>query len=213
LRRRCGGFDFGDDRRAPVRRHQHLRQQRVGVERHRRHQRVELVGRQRRRSGHLRGFLRARRTRLKRDRERRGRQSEHPCAHDPAPPAVRARCYCAAPPETANAFKEAIPTHGAINEAVRETPAWPLVVNLRADPYERAWEESGLYLRWYAENTMWTFVPVQGFIKSFFETFPDYPFQGGSSLTASNLGYQTLRNADLLQRLQNVENVQPANRQ
>ena len=100
---------------------------------------------------------------------------------------------------------------GAINEAIREVPAWPLVVNLRADPYERSWEESGMYLRWYAENTMWTFVPVQQLIKSFFETFPDYPYQAGSSLSASNLGYNTLRNAELMQRLEEA-GFQPAAR-
>ena len=91
---------------------------------------------------------------------------------------------------------------GAINEAERSVPAWPLVVNLKADPYEKAWEESGMYLRWYAENTMWTFVPVQQFIKGFFDTFDDYPYQAGSSLTASNLSYNTLRNAELMQRLE-----------
>jgi arylsulfatase A-like enzyme len=102
---------------------------------------------------------------------------------------------------------------GAINEAERSVPAWPLVVNLRADPYEKAWEESGMYLRWYAENTMWTFVPVQQRIKEFFSTIPDFPYQASSSLTASGLGYQTLRNAELIQRLQNVEGVMPAARQ
>ncbi len=28
---------------------------------------------------------------------------------------------------------------------------WP-VINLRADPYEKAPDESGMYIRWYAEN-------------------------------------------------------------
>jgi arylsulfatase A-like enzyme len=101
---------------------------------------------------------------------------------------------------------------GAINEAERSVPAWPLVVNLKADPYEKAWEESGMYLRWYAENTMWTFVPVQRFIKGFFDTFDDYPYQAGSSLTASNLGYNTLRNAELMQRLEAAGHL-PVDRQ
>ncbi|WP_118136581.1 arylsulfatase [Oceanicella sp. SM1341] len=98
---------------------------------------------------------------------------------------------------------------GNIAEGIRNTPAWPVVVNLKADPYEKNWEESGMYLRWYAENTMWTFVPIQAEIKKFFQTIPGFPYQTGSSLTASNLGYQTLRNADLVQRLQDVENVMP----
>jgi arylsulfatase A-like enzyme len=107
--------------------------------------------------------------------------------------------------------------HFAINEGnitgvVREVTAWPKVINLRADPYEEAWDESGMYLRWYAENTMWTFVPVQQYIKKFFETFADYPYQTGSSLTASNLGYQTLRQAELMKQLE-ADEVTPAARQ
>jgi len=101
---------------------------------------------------------------------------------------------------------------GNITDAVREVTAWPKVINLRADPYEKAWDESGMYLRWYAENTMWTFVPVQQYIKKFFETFNDYPYQTGSSLTASNLGYQTLRQAEVMKRLEGGE-FNPAARQ
>ena len=101
---------------------------------------------------------------------------------------------------------------GNITDVVREVTAWPKVINLRADPYEEAWDESGMYLRWYAENTMWTFVPVQQYIKKFFETFADYPYQTGSSLTASNLGYQTLRQAELMKQLE-ADEVTPAARQ
>ena len=103
--------------------------------------------------------------------------------------------------------------HGGINTAIRETPAWPVVVNLKADPYERAWEESELYIRWYGENTMWIFVPIQERIKQFFTTFADYPFQAGSSLSAGNIGYQTLRQQQLLQRLSDVETIMPGYRQ
>jgi len=46
-------------------------------------------------------------------------------------------------------------------------------------------------VRWYADN-MWLMVPAQGFVKSFFETIPEYPFQAGGSLSASNIGYGTL---------------------
>jgi arylsulfatase len=69
-----------------------------------------------------------------------------------------------------------------------------------------------MYLRWYAENTMWTFVPVQQYIKQFFETFADYPYQTGSSLTASNLGYQTLRQGDLMKKLEGA-GITPGQRQ
>lgn len=102
---------------------------------------------------------------------------------------------------------------GDISSAVREVPAWPKVIHLRADPYEKAWMESEMYLRWYAENTMWTFVPVQQKLKEFFATFADYPYQTGSSLNAAGLGYNTLRNEDLMKRLEDIESLQPAHRQ
>jgi arylsulfatase len=73
-------------------------------------------------------------------------------------------------------------TNGNIATAVRDVPGWPVIVNLRADPFEKAPHESGLYLRWYADN-IWLFVPVQQKLKEFLTTLPQYPFQQGSSLT------------------------------
>ena len=80
---------------------------------------------------------------------------------------------------------------GAINEAYRKVPSWPVITNLRADPFESAQTDSGMYLKWYADN-MWMMVPAQGFVKKFFDTIPDYPFQSGSSLSAGNIGYHTI---------------------
>ena len=73
--------------------------------------------------------------------------------------------------------------NGNIATAVRDVPGWPVIVNLRADPYEKAPHESGLYIRWYADN-IWLFVPVQQKLKAFLTTLPEYPFQQGSSLNA-----------------------------
>ncbi|MGB5172589.1 MAG: sulfatase-like hydrolase/transferase, partial [Eudoraea sp.] len=69
---------------------------------------------------------------------------------------------------------------GAINEAFRVQPAWPLVINLRADPYEVSWKAS-MYTRWYAEN-MWLFVPAQTYVGIFLESFKEFPPVTGSSL-------------------------------
>ena len=69
---------------------------------------------------------------------------------------------------------------GAINEAFRVQPAWPLVINLRADPYEVSWE-AALYTKWYAEN-MWLFVPAQAYVGEFLQTFKEFPPVTGSSL-------------------------------
>lgn len=80
---------------------------------------------------------------------------------------------------------------GGINEAIREAPAWPVITNLRADPFESASRESGMYVRWYADN-MWLMVPAQEFVQKFFGSIKGFPFQSGGTLSASNIGYETL---------------------
>ncbi len=96
---------------------------------------------------------------------------------------------------------------GGINTAVREAPAWPLVVHLKADPYEKAVHESEMYLRWYAENTMWIFVPIQQRIAQFLATLEDYPLQEGSSLSASGINYNSLKAQTLMKRMQQIPDV------
>ena len=97
-------------------------------------------------------------------------------------------------------------THGNIATGVRQAPAWPLIVNLRADPYERAPEESGMYIRWYGDN-IWLFVPVQQKLKEFLVTIPQYPFQEGSSLNAAGINYQTLKLAEAMKHLHELETM------
>ena len=65
-----------------------------------------------------------------------------------------------------------------------------MIINLRADPYEKSTHEGEMgYLRWYADN-MWLFVPVQSVIKEFLATIPGYPFQEGTSLNAAGINYR-----------------------
>ena len=97
---------------------------------------------------------------------------------------------------------------GNIVTGVREVPSWPLIVNLRADPYEKAPHESQMYMRWYADN-IWLFVPIQQKVRQFFADFAKYPNQPGSSLNVGNINYATLRMQEALQRLQNMEEYQP----
>jgi arylsulfatase A-like enzyme len=75
---------------------------------------------------------------------------------------------------------------GPINEAVRVKRAWPVVINLRADPYEVMWEESQMYMRWMADN-MWTFVPAQQYVTEFLGTFKNFPPRRGSSLSVDQV--------------------------
>jgi len=82
---------------------------------------------------------------------------------------------------------------GNIATGRREVTNWPLIVNLKADPYEKAIQESEMgYLRWYADN-MWLFVPIQNKLMGFFKSLKGYPFQEGSSLSAGNIDYRTLK--------------------
>src|SRR4030095_16255205 len=96
---------------------------------------------------------------------------------------------------------------GNIATGTRSIPGWPLLVNLRADPYEKGPNEADLgYLRWYGDN-LWTFVPAQGFIKKFLTTISEYPFQEGSSLNAAGINYQTLKAGAALKRLHELETL------
>jgi len=95
---------------------------------------------------------------------------------------------------------------GNIAEGAREVPGWPVITNLRADPFESASRESGMCIRWYGDN-IWLFVPVQNKLKDFLLTIPKYPFQQGSSLNAAGINYQTLKAAEALKRLNDMESI------
>lgn len=93
--------------------------------------------------------------------------------------------------------------HGNIATGVRDVTNWPLLVNLRADPYEQMPFHSEMYLRWYADN-LWLFVPVQQKIGAFLATIGQFPFQEGSNLNAANINYQTLKAAGALKKLEDL---------
>ena len=96
---------------------------------------------------------------------------------------------------------------GNIATGTREVTGWPMIINLRADPYEKAPHEAEMgYLRWYADN-MWIFVPIQGVIKEFLATVPKYPFQVGSSLNAAGINYGLFEKMDALKRLRELESI------
>ncbi len=102
-------------------------------------------------------------------------------------------------------------TQGNIASGVRVVTGWPILVNLRADPYEKAPHEADMgYMRWFADN-MWTFVPAQVYIKSFLDTIPDYPSQQGSSLSAAGINYGSLKALDAMDRLQELETISRPN--
>ena len=97
---------------------------------------------------------------------------------------------------------------GNIATGSRKVTGWPLIVNLRADPYEKMPFESSMYIRWYADN-IWLFVPVQEQVKNFLVSIPPFPFQEGSSLNAAGINYQSLKAFDALKRLREIESLSP----
>jgi arylsulfatase A-like enzyme len=99
-------------------------------------------------------------------------------------------------------------SEGNIATAIRETPSWALIANLRMDPYERGMKEGGGAIEFLARN-MWLLVPIQGKIKEFFADFDKYPYQEGSSLNASGINYGLLRQQAALKRLREVERMAP----
>ena len=94
---------------------------------------------------------------------------------------------------------------GNIATGERIVPNWPLIHNLRADPYEMMHEHGEMgYLRWYVDN-MWLFVPIQQKLKEFFVTIPRYPFQEGSSLSAGGINYNSLKAMKAMNMLKELE--------
>ena len=102
----------------------------------------------------------------------------------------------------------AVASEGNIATAMRETPNWALIANLRMDPYERGAREGGGAMEFIARN-MWLLVPIQGKIKEFFSDFTDFPYQEGSTLNAANINYGLLKQQAALKRLQDLERLAP----
>jgi arylsulfatase len=83
------------------------------------------------------------------------------------------------------------------------SPNAPMIFNLRADPFERAQYDSGAWEN-FAIDQMWLFVPLQAAIKDFLVTIPEYPFQMGSSLSATGINYDLFRRAGAMKRLESL---------
>jgi len=47
-------------------------------------------------------------------------------------------------------------------------------------------------------------------MQTFLASIPEYPFQEGSSLSASGINYRSLKAAQALKRLQEIEGITPS---
>ena len=75
---------------------------------------------------------------------------------------------------------------GNLSTAWHKSPSWPLIVNLRRDPYERYIDQSEMYLKWFGDR-MFLMVPAQTFIAEYLETLKEFPPARGSSLSISKV--------------------------
>ncbi|MCM8529539.1 MAG: arylsulfatase [Lentisphaeraceae bacterium] len=92
---------------------------------------------------------------------------------------------------------------GDIATGQRIITNWPMVTNLKADPYEKAMHESKMYIRWMADN-MWLFVPIGDKIQEFVGSLKGYPFQAGMNLNPAGLDYQAIKVQAIMKKLKTM---------
>jgi arylsulfatase len=77
-----------------------------------------------------------------------------------------------------NNWKITFLRQNSIGFKVWETPfeelRWPMLVNLRMDPFERASDESIFYTAWAAER-MFVLAPAAGYVAQWLQTFREFP--------------------------------------
>jgi arylsulfatase len=74
-----------------------------------------------------------------------------------------------------NEWKLAFQTiKGNLFTVEKESTNMPIVTNLRADPWERYQDESGLYTKWWGQH-LWAMVPAGAVVGEFLKTFKEYP--------------------------------------
>ena len=75
---------------------------------------------------------------------------------------------------------------GNLPTAWTKTPSWPLLTNLRRDPYERFHDQSSMYTKWWADR-MYVMVPAQVLVRQYLESLKEFPPARGSSLSISQV--------------------------
>jgi arylsulfatase len=71
---------------------------------------------------------------------------------------------------------------GNLPTAWKKTPSWPLITNLRRDPYERFDSQSDMYTKWWADR-MFLMVPAQTVVAKKLQSLKEFPPARGSSLS------------------------------
>ena len=93
---------------------------------------------------------------------------------------------------------------GNIAMGTRKVTNWPVVTNLKEDPYETAQHDSLMYARWMGD-LLWIGVPVRKEVEQFLGTLPQYPFQEGQSMNPAGFNYNTYKAMQLGAQLEGVK--------
>ena len=75
---------------------------------------------------------------------------------------------------------------GALPTAWKKTPSWPIITNLRLDPYEKWQDQSQMYLYWFGKH-MYLIGPAQTLVGKQLKSLEDFPPARGSSLSLGKL--------------------------
>ena len=77
--------------------------------------------------------------------------------------------------------------YGDLPTAWHKTPSWPLITDLRQDPYEYFNRENTItYGKWWADR-MYLMVPAQEVVASHLQSLKDFPPARGSSLSLGKI--------------------------
>jgi arylsulfatase len=95
---------------------------------------------------------------------------------------------------------------GNIATGTRKVTNWPIITNLKEDPYETAPYESLMYVRW-AADLMWLNVPIRKEVEKFIATLADYPFQEGQNMNPAGFNYQTYKGMQMVKQLEGVKPI------
>ena len=88
-------------------------------------------------------------------------------------------------------------------------PGWPLIVNLRADPYEKAPHESGAVHPLVRGQHLAVRAGAGRSSRSSSRPSRSIPFQQGSSLNAAGINYHSLQAMQAMKRLKELETLRP----
>ena len=75
---------------------------------------------------------------------------------------------------------------GNITTAFKKTTSWPIITNLRLDPYERWQDQSDMYIHWFGKR-MYLIGPAQALVAQKMKSLEEFPPARGSSLSLGKL--------------------------